>query len=244
MADMNSDDNQPGPRTVITISGIPHDADPVRLMRVIDDVAEVACEKMQRVEIGMVSGAPDNTLDGILSPEDIRRIREESEYEGTNFHLLMKAQVAGELIIGASCMAEERHADNEWESKSEEEKNAIIEHNRERSAEWSRKAVQEMQAERTVEIRQVFDIANTWATEPELTPMERCHGVAHDIYKIYGVDAKSITFDDKPFIPDSMQKAYPINAGQAYAQHYESQLSEQIKARSIRAAKDLFGEGR
>jgi Ni/Co efflux regulator RcnB len=232
----------PGPRAVITISGIPRDADPTRMMRVIDDVAEIACERMDNVEVGMATNAPDETMGSMMSPEDMKTMYEGSAALGVNFPLLMKAQVAGQLVMAATMMLEDQNAEKQWESKSEEEKEAIIEHNRARSEHWDQVALKEMQDKRTNEIRQVFDIANTWATEPELTPMERCHGVAHDVYKLYGADAKPIRWDsDKEVIPPIIQQAYPINAGQAYAQHYDTHLSDQIKSRTLRAAKDLFG---
>jgi len=239
----DDDEEKAGPRAVITISGIPRDADPVRMLRVVEDVTESVYDKLDSIEIGIAMGAPDITLrDMEMSQEDRTTMREGSQLLGTDVHMLMKAQVAGQLIMAATLIIDDLGSEHRWESKSEEEKEEIIAHNRERAEEWNRRGIQEMQNKRTTEIRQAFDIANTWASEPDLTPMERCHGVAHELYKIYGVDAKPVRWDgDKEVIPDIIKEAYPINAGQAYAQHYESQLADQIKSRSIRSAKELFG---
>jgi Ni/Co efflux regulator RcnB len=239
---MEFENNERGPRAVITVSGIPKDSDPVRLMRVLDDISESVYEKLESVEIGMVTNVPDEILPtGLMSPEDAEALKELPGFGPGRLQLHLKAQVASGLIFAATMMAGDEAAGLAWESKSEEEKEAIHEHNRQRSEHYERAAVREMQDKRTAELRQAFDIANHWAAEPDLTPMERCHGVAHDLYKIYGVDAKEFDFGGTKFIPDSMRKAYDISAGQAYARHYDTHLSEQIKERKLRAAKDLFG---
>jgi hypothetical protein len=86
--------------------------------------------------------------------------------------------------------------------------------------------------ERSKALANYFDVAQKWATYPGLTPVERCHGVAHDLYIQYGptdgmgADGKRVQYvrtDD-------------------YGSYYNQQLVDQIQSRSIRAAKELFGQ--
>jgi len=73
-----------------------------------------------------------------------------------------------------------------------------------------------------------FDIAQRWVGLPDLTPRERVHGAVHDLYSRYGY-------------PQHGEGDQVVQPSQEYAQHYESHFAEDIKFRTIRAAKDLFG---
>lgn len=244
--DDDDDDLQPeqeerGSRVILTVSGIPKDTDPVKLMRLIDDVSENVYEKLGQLEVGMVTQAPNDATMLMMDPQDLAEMRAMPRLESGSVELVMKAQAACGGIMAATFQLSDDAMESDWAKKPQVEKEAIWEKRRLDSERYEREAVQQLQDERTTEIRQAFDIANSWATEPDLTPMERCHGVAHDIYQLYGVDKKAFNLSDgQSYVPESMQKAYQVNAGQAYAQHYDTHLSEQIQARSIRAAKELF----
>lgn len=70
---------------------------------------------------------------------------------------------------------------------------------------------------------QFFDVAEKWANKPALTFAEACHGVAYDTYRL-----------SHPEQPQVM-------ALQEYGNRYDAHYADRIQARSIRAAKDLFG---
>jgi len=76
-----------------------------------------------------------------------------------------------------------------------------------------------------------FDVANRWSTAPELTPRERVHGATRELYHHYGPTQAR----------DEHGRFVHVEAGPEYDAHYEAHFAEDIKFRSIRAAKDLFG---
>lgn len=75
-----------------------------------------------------------------------------------------------------------------------------------------------------------FDIAQRWSTLPDLTPRERVHGAVHDMYHHHGAQE----------MRDEHGRFVKANPGNDYAAHYEAHFGNEIKARSIRAAKELF----
>lgn len=240
---MIEDENARGPRTIITISGIPKNDDPIRMLRVIDDIAEAIGEKMSHVEVGMATGAPDETLEKNLNAEMLSELRGYKFHDGTQFSMLMRAEIASGLISTVAERISDEQSEVNWEAKSEEEKEAIHAHYRQLAEEGRRECVKRLKEQRTREVRQVFDIANQWATEPDLNPMERCHGVAHDIYTIYGINQRPYKGPNgQTRVDPAEQEAFPVNAGKAYSQHYDTHLSEQIRQNQIRAAKALFGD--
>jgi hypothetical protein len=241
--EMDKQEEEMGPRTVITVSFIPKDTDPVRLLRVIDDVTDAVADRMTNLEIGMSTNVPDETYAMVANDKWVKEWASERQVENTDIVLHMRSLVASQLILARSMMLGDQGWEQEWNKLSQEERDAIHEKNRLRAEHYEKEAIDSAVELRTHQIRQAFDIANQWATEPDLTPMERCHGVAHDLYALYGVDQKPINIGPlENYVPDSIQKAYPISAGKAYAQHYDTHLSEQIRQNQIRAAKDLFGD--
>jgi hypothetical protein len=76
-----------------------------------------------------------------------------------------------------------------------------------------------------------FGVANRWSTAPELTPRERVHGATRELYHHYGPTQAR----------DEHGRFVHVEAGPEYDAHYEAHFAEDIKFRSIRAAKDLFG---
>jgi hypothetical protein len=86
-------------------------------------------------------------------------------------------------------------------------------------------------ARRDDELREVMTAAVNWGNRDDLSPMERCQGLAHELYSEWGTD--TVMTADGTTVPTS--------PGLNYARMYEHGFAEEIKARSMRAAKDLFG---
>lgn len=236
-------DEDRGPRAVFTISGIPTNGDPINLKSVISSLSELVDSglPLKDVEIGMIKDAPDMTFANSVEPEEMQKMINEFGAEGVDMTLQMKALAASELIMVSTFELSSAKSDEEWNKHSEEEKEAFRQRWREQQAEDDARMLASLKKQREDEIRQVFDIANKWGAEPDLRPMERAHGVAHDIYALYGFEAKPTKVgNNENYVWPIMAQAYPISAGQAYAQHYDTNLSEQIRSNNLRLAKDLF----
>lgn len=82
------------------------------------------------------------------------------------------------------------------------------------------------------EVRDTVNTASTWGEREELSPMERCHGVAHELYQQFGATA----------VISSDGDVVAVDPGTCYAGRYEAHFADKIKERSIRAAKELFGK--
>jgi hypothetical protein len=78
-------------------------------------------------------------------------------------------------------------------------------------------------AERAQVQDQFFDVAEKWANKSNVSLAEACHGVAYDTYRL-----------SHPEQPQVM-------ALQEYGNRFDAHYADRIQARSIRAAKDLFG---
>lgn len=71
------------------------------------------------------------------------------------------------------------------------------------------------------EVERVFAVAESWNGRADVSPPERCHGVAHDVYvMVSGGNGGS----------------------QIYSKHYEDRLADQIQNRLVRSARELFGK--
>jgi hypothetical protein len=80
------------------------------------------------------------------------------------------------------------------------------------------------------EVHQYHGLAEIWAGKSGLTMLEACHGVARDAY--------AMRFDAP------VERVVPkgdYNPRRVYDKVYDTQHEEQIRARQLRAAKDLFG---
>lgn len=81
------------------------------------------------------------------------------------------------------------------------------------------------------EVNVYHDIAEKWAAKgPDITLREACHGVAHDAY--------ALRFDTN--VPRPMPEDPAFNPSKVYGAMYDTNLADEIKARQIRAAKELF----
>jgi hypothetical protein len=76
-----------------------------------------------------------------------------------------------------------------------------------------------------------FMAAENWAHRDGVTERERCHGVAQAVYGLTGMQ-KTL---------DRNTQDVTINPAQDYTTYYEKQFDMQIRNRSMRAAKELFG---
>lgn len=92
---------------------------------------------------------------------------------------------------------------------------------------------EETQARHTLATTQAFDIAQKWSSGTDLTPRERVHGAVRDLHHHHHGE-------NQP--RDAEGRFVHVNPGEMYAQHYDNHFETEIKARSIRAAKDLFGK--
>lgn len=84
-----------------------------------------------------------------------------------------------------------------------------------------------MTALRQEETKAVFDAANRWGQREDLSPLERCHGTAHEVY----------TMDHQ--LTKSGQKRQQVRHD-AYVQQFEQHFMSEIENRRIRAARELF----
>ena len=81
------------------------------------------------------------------------------------------------------------------------------------------------------ELRKVMAAANSWGERDDITPLERCHGLAHQLYGDYGQDT----------VMTADSATVPTDPGRNYARAYDHEFADKIKERSMRAAKELFG---
>jgi hypothetical protein len=75
-----------------------------------------------------------------------------------------------------------------------------------------------------------FNIAESWSKKPDLSPAERCHGVAWEIQKNYG----------DTFGVDDHGNVFTANVGQEYAELYDIEKAPDIRDGLVRSASDLF----
>lgn len=86
-------------------------------------------------------------------------------------------------------------------------------------------------ASRDEELLETMAAASKWGEREDLNPMERCQGLAHELYSEWGTN--SVLTADGTSVPTS--------PGRNYARVYDLEFADKISARSMRAAKDLFG---
>lgn len=103
---------------------------------------------------------------------------------------------------------------------------AAVEHRRE----MRQQLVDNINQHRTDKQEQCFDIAESWAKKPDLSPAERCHGVAWEIQKNFG----------DTFGVDINGSVITADVGQEYAQLYEVLNHDKIRDGLLRSAADLF----
>lgn len=81
------------------------------------------------------------------------------------------------------------------------------------------------------EVEHFHSIAEVWAAKPDLTTLEACHGVAREAY--------GVRFSGQVPQPAPVGK---FNPEKVYDKVYDIQHEDQIKTRSMRSAKELFGK--
>jgi hypothetical protein len=79
------------------------------------------------------------------------------------------------------------------------------------------------------ELRHFQGIADRWGNKPGLTQLEACHGAIHDAY--------AVRFSGQVPQPAPVGEFHPHRV---YDALYDMTYADQIKARTIRAAQDLF----
>jgi Ni/Co efflux regulator RcnB len=118
--------------------------------------------------------------------------------------------------------------DKNFDEMSPEEQQRMIERVR-----HLRKESNEAAEKRRLEaVEHAFETAQKWSTGTDLTPRERVHGAVRDLYSRYGETRGA----------DAAGRPMEVDPGRDYDKHFDTHFVEDIKARSIRAAKDLFGQ--
>lgn len=103
---------------------------------------------------------------------------------------------------------------------------AALEHRKE----LRQQAVDNINNYRLQKQEQCFDIAESWAKKPDLSPAERCHGVAWEIQKNFG----------DTFGVDINGSVITADVGLEYSQLYDAVNHDKIRDGLLRSAASLF----
>lgn len=228
----NGEDIQAYLGTVITVMGTPKKINPANAMQAVNDISEVALNYYENVEVAFMEQKPIITA-GVVKANP-------GEYDGEHFATpIMRA--AATVFAGAMV------SQDELEEAEEEKRRASmspeeIEEEEEAESRRIRDMIKEGERRSHHEIKEAvvnsFDIAEKWAHTPGLSVREVAHGVAHDLHALYAYDFGKSFDKDKPRNPK-----YPT-PGQAYSKHYDQEFESKISDRSMRAAREMFGEGK
>jgi hypothetical protein len=123
-------------------------------------------------------------------------------------------------------MNQELEASDDDDLDSPSDIAAAIEHRKE----LRQQAVDSINNHRAQKQEQCFDIAESWATKPDLSPAERCHGVAWEIQKNFG----------DTFGVDINGTVITADVGQEYATLYDVVNHDKIRDGLLRSAASLF----
>jgi len=223
-------DIDPPVGTVVTIMGMPIGKSPESVMRAINDISEAALGHFTKVEVAHLPNVPLFTAEVVKNNPD----------ELDNEYLATPVGRAASTVFAGSMRTLDDLEDKKEEARLATMSPEEIEAEEERLDAWAKNLKEEARANTLKEIRQgvieSYEIAEKWAITPNVTAREVAHGVAHDMHAHLAYDY------GKPgeYRPE---RTYPTPS-QNYQSYYTEQLADEIKARSIRAAKDLFGEGR
>jgi hypothetical protein len=206
---------------VIVIMGIPKSND-FEARTIIPTIAEAVTNAYDNIDIIKINDVDLNAPTMYAAKEgDQEMIDYVNTGEGKATMALLMREYQRDR---ANSAIEER---GHFESMSPEQQERARKHLR-RVILDSKEADEKRRAEAVLH---AFDIAQKWSSTPELTPRERVHGAVRDLYDHYGetrgTDAKGRSVEVKP--------------GRDYDKHFELHFAEDIKMRTIRAAKDLFG---
>lgn len=256
--DNDMDDEFTGPRSIITVSGIPKNNDTDYLQMVLRDIVDSTRGNMTDIEIGVVPDAPDITVaklkaHGGFDEEITKRIVALNQrgvgvpYDVESFS---RAQAAFICILQRTMGFEGQIEDLEETTRTPEEKAKAEQESKDIYAQRDQQnelRFKQYVEERKNELDHAFGVAEQWANKPDLTAEERCHGVAHDMYKKYGAEARPFQgYTDLPgqktHFDKVQQKAYPTRAGQAYSDEYNRRNQTKIQKRAMRAAGFLFND--
>ncbi len=87
--------------------------------------------------------------------------------------------------------------------------------------------------ERTIQRHAFFNTAEKWAEKPDLNGDERCHGVAHDLYRRFGTTHMVHPDTQMPVVGSK-------ELGEDYGRLYDNIKASNIQAKLMRSAADLF----
>ena len=216
---------------VITVMGIPNDKSPQAVMKLVNEISELAINSMHDVEVAHMTDIP------VITAGVVKKYADEDDDEvmatpagraaASIYHGYMESiDLDGEK-------AEQARYDALSEEEKADEKRRIHEAMDERSKESRDREVHQMQDQAA----NAFDVAEKWSKTPDLSSREVAHGVAHDLHTHYAADFNKLWGKVDPTAVTN----YPTPS-KVYQNHYDGQFTSEIKNRSIRAAHALFGK--
>lgn len=218
--------------TVIAIMGIPRgdldNIDDNETLRIFRNEAERVMDNVNVIQLPNVPLVSQGVIDDIVS--DMKNDHPEPEA----LDLIKGIAMSGAFMETAMASMEryEEAAEAKRVAALTPEQKAQEEAKSRAYAQRIYKQAHEMsEKERAQALDTFFSTAQKWANLPELTATERCHGVAHDLYLIYGPRSGS----------DLNGRTVEYNRSDDYAQRYDHCYSDFVHLRQIRAAKELFG---
>lgn len=215
--------------SAITILGIPKvDADS-KFHEVLENITDHAARVFERFEIGHTPVYMGEKFDETLIDEDGNP---ENDMPELNTPI---GRAAATLFVNVLSQADEESMAKEQarrDAMSPEERAAEDAAYRADAKRIYKEASEQAEARRDQQVNEFFDVAQKWATLPDLTATERCHGVAHDFYLKYGVDGG---------VDPNTGRGVDFNRSDDYGKKFDHNFADDIRARQIRAAKELFG---
>lgn len=214
---------------VITIMGIPKaDAD-ANFDAAITDITNYAAKVFERFEIGSTPVYMGEKFDECLIDE---AGNPETDMQELNTPIGRAAATLFVNVLEQAGQAELDAEEARYNALAPEQRAAEDAQHRENARRIYREASEQAEARRDQQIGMFFETAQKWATLPDLSATERCHGVAHDLYLQYGVSGG--------VNPDT-GRSVDFNKSNDYGKKYDHNFADDIRMRSIRAAKELFG---
>lgn len=214
---------------VITIMGIPKpDADSA-FNEAIMNITDYAAKVFERFEIGHTPVYMGEKFDECLIDETGNP---EKDMQELNTPIGRAAATLFVNVLDQAAVAEAEAERARYEALSPEERAAEDAGHRENARRIYREASEQAEARREQKLDEFFGVAQKWATLPDLTATERCHGVAHDFYLKYGVDGG---------VNPENGRSVDFNRSDDYGRKYDHNFADDIRTRQIRAAKELFG---
>jgi hypothetical protein len=198
------DDSVEEVHVAITITGKAISPDPEYVAEAIARIEEAASAGFEDIEV--VSESTDALGDDDFSPRTI----------------VMSKVFENEM------RRQEAIDDANFVPLTEAEQEALAEENRKRDSEYARREFERRMSTASA----AFDVAEKWGAKTELSPLERCHGVAWEMQK------NSVSDTQKDL---STKYNFPLPTPEKdYAEVYEEKKQDDILKGIMRSAASLF----